>query len=150
MQKAPAVAYPAGRSRLHLGVLTTAWSWVLALNAACWLGTEQTGWRAALLAALTLLCGLVALGLWRRTPVGDLVWDGATWRWETQGIRYTGDLRVQVDLQFSMLLHFSGGAGAWRWIWLDRSDAIPRWTALRRAVYAHGRTDPGTPILTRS
>ncbi len=150
MQKAPAVAYPAGRSRVYLGVLTLVWSSVLALNAACWLLTPQTGWRAVLLAALTLLCGLVALGLWRRTPVGDLVWDGAAWRWETQGICYTGDLRVRVDLQFSMVLHFSDGTGAWRWIWLDRSDASPRWTALRRAVYAHGRPDPGPPILTRS
>ena len=110
------------------------------LSAALWLyGSRVTGAHLLLATAATTLTGLAALLGWKRSPVGQLVWDGQFWRWEGLGYQaglIEQKLSVVVDFQRFLLLRLEDPAHAQLWLWAE-SHAMPeRWLDLRRAVYS--------------
>ena len=140
MHGAPSVSYPVGRAPLAAVLLLAAWLCGAAAATAWWWqqGSGFFGWRlSAMLLALSL-AGTVAATSWWRAPSGTLAWDGECWTWMSRSGTETGCVRVALDLQRSLLLHWSA-PGASRWLWLVRASHAERWDDLRRAVYSRAR-----------
>ena len=139
MHDAPSVTCPVGRSRWAAALLLVLW--VVALMAALLWSSQAppAAWRLALVWSCVAGTGTLALWSWRRAPVGTLAWDGTAWNWHgTAGPDSEGQLRVSVDLQHAILVHWHDGGGR-RWIWLERRHAGERWDDVRRAVYSRAR-----------
>jgi hypothetical protein len=139
MYSAPAVSYPAHRSRVQLYVIVGLW-----LAGACvWLfwqlGVGVTGWRQVLTFAVLVATGAAATLAWRRTPVGHLRWDLSTWVWTDADSVSSGMTVVYLDFQAFLLLKYVGNGGSPRWLWLERQTAPSQWLPLRRALYARHR-----------
>jgi toxin CptA len=145
MHSAPAVSFPVGRSRFQMMVLVVTW---LLGGAGCayWVAdAEGADWRQAITFAMLLLGGLCAVWQLKQSPLGELKWEGEHWvlqlaptlRGTAPSPAQVGDVSLQADLQFFMLLRFQDLARRTYWLWLDRSAPQTRWLALRRAV--HGR-----------
>ena len=141
MHSAPAVSFPAGRSRDAGRLLLGLW----ALGAACAglaiFQIDATGGRAALL-VLSVLCASGAC--WRlgqRAAPGVLRFDGQ--HWSLSGPRYallSARVQVGLDLQFLMLVRLTSAEGVCLWHWLERRADPARWLDLRRAVYSRAPT----------
>ncbi len=142
--------YPLGRSRFLGALLLLAWALAGLLTAAWgWLSAsyDPRPWLGVM--ALLLAGGSMVRG-WQRSPVGQLIWDGQHWAWESQGYRGGAALaapRVVLDLQSAVLMRLDNPAGASWWLWAERSAAPPRWLDLRRAIYARPRPELPTDIL---
>jgi toxin CptA len=145
MHSAPSVSFPVARSRLAARML-----------AACWLaGAVATGLyltqspaslsRALALAGWLAAGGLVAARGWLASPRGTLAWDGEAWTWSDGAPPRTGSIDVALDLQTLLLLRWSGGGTAPRWLWAERAHDAGRWDALRRAVYSRARPNAPRP-----
>ncbi|HOZ63916.1 MAG TPA: hypothetical protein PK497_05870 [Burkholderiaceae bacterium] len=124
MYSAPAVSYPAHRSRVQLYVIVGLW-----LAGACvWLfwqlGVGVTGWRQVLTFAVLVATGAAATLAWRRTPVGHLRWDLSTWVWTDADSVSSGMTVVYLDFQAFLLLKYVGNGGSPRWLWLERQTAL--------------------------
>ena len=136
MHKPPAVDYPVGRSRFQNFLLLALWLGVAGVDALWFFQADRFDWRNWLGVALTLAAALIALRIWRVSPVGALHWDGQAWWWDSGGIRAGGVVSPDLDLQSVLLLGFKAHSGARHWFWLERGAAPARWSALRRAVHA--------------
>ncbi len=89
-----------------------------------------------------MLAGLAMTAGWRRSPVGELLWDGENWYWESEVYQASAELNapvVALDLQSAMLLRLDNPAGAIWWLWAERATLPGRWLDMRRAVYAARR-----------
>jgi hypothetical protein len=139
---APSVTYPLKRSRVQAAVLVG--FWLLGCTAVCsWLYASQNR-------TLSLPVGIAVLGLtgwaafsgWKSSPLGELVWDGQSWRWESAGYQ-TGVTEYQVmvaaDFQQIVLLRLENPANARLWLWVECTALPERWLDLRRAVYSPHR-----------
>jgi hypothetical protein len=136
MHNAPAVSYPAGRSRLAGAVMLAAWLAGVA-GLAMWASQVQ----AAAAAFAAVWCAAVAVGGiawrgWLRSPVGTLTWDGESWSWSAGAITQAGMPEVALDAQRLLLLRWNAPAGRTSWLWLERAGLPARWDDLRRAVYS--------------
>ena len=137
LHSAPAVSYPVGRSRFH--------GWLLALTVLAgvltgWLWQRQgqpDAWRLGLFATLLAGVSLLAVLAWRRSPRGNLRWDGQVWCWTSADSASCGVLSVHLDLQFCLLLCLRSEVGARIWLWPERGAELALWSALRRAAFAH-------------
>ncbi|MEI7535593.1 MAG: hypothetical protein WCJ76_00210 [Comamonadaceae bacterium] len=136
MHKAPAVAYPVGRSVLH--------GWLLGLSSltgalAGWFWRIQASpdaWFQWLYAVVLLLASLAACRIWWRSPSGNLRWDGQAWKLNVLDRGLCGLVTVHLDLQGYLLLCLRSEDGGRSWLWLERrADAI-NWHALRGAVFS--------------
>jgi hypothetical protein len=100
------------------------------------------GWRQALGLALLAGAGVVAASGWRNSAVGQLVWDGQGWRWESQGYQ-AGSAEQAVSVAFDgqalLLLRIDNPDQARLWLWAERRLCPERWMDLRRAVYSPQR-----------
>ncbi len=110
-----------------------AWRWAVAglhgLAAAALLAWRPTPWTA--LAALLLI--LLALRIWRQTPVAQrLAWDGQAWQLDGRPVRPT----VTLDLGGWMLLQLRGAGFVSSWLPLSPARAGGDWPALRAALHA--------------
>lgn len=120
---------------------------VALLVVGAWVVTSQTiGWRQSAGLAAVAGVGLAALYGWKTSPVGQLVWDGQVWRWESQGdlarvAQY--ELSVALDFQILMLLRIENAAHAKLWLWAEHRAFPARWLDLRRAVYSPHRATDG-------
>ena len=108
-----------------------------------WLKVSRSiDWRAFLAAAALVFAGIAAFKGWKNSPIGQLVWDGQLWRWESQGYQ-TGaaeqTLFVIADFQNLLLLRLENQAHASLWLWAERKALPERWLDLRRAVYSPQR-----------
>lgn len=143
MHGAPAVSYPAGRSRFQ--------GWLLALTALSggltgWLWQSQSdsvGWRHGLFTLALLGALLLAGNAWRRSPAGHLSWDGQGWTWLSAEGPVGGVLAVHLDLQFCLVVSLRPMTGPRLWLWPERRSELARWSALRRAVFARGVSATG-------
>lgn len=119
-----------------------AWAGGVAVLLAWCVWSHEVNWRMALGLGLSLAAGMAAVAGWRRAPVGQLVWDGQCWRWESAGYR-TGSaecaLSVIADLQHTLILRLENPAHARLWLWAERRAFPERWMDLRRAVHSPGR-----------
>ena len=123
-------------------------AWFLACAMVCsWIWFNHLSDLALLLsaAAITLsgLAGFVGL---KSSPVGQLVWDGQHWRWESpayQAGMAEYELLVAADFQHVVLLHAKNHANASLWLWVERGAAPERWLDLRRAIYSPHRAATG-------
>lgn len=96
--------------------------------------------------AAWVLSGLVGfLGL-KSSPIGQLVWDGQHWHWESLAYQ-AGMAEYQVivaaDFQHVVLLHIRNHANASLWLWAERGTLPERWLDLRRAIYSPHRITTG-------
>ena len=93
---------------------------------------------AALLGALCcLLAGLAMTAGWRRSPVGELLWDGENWYWESEVYQASAELNapvVALDLQSAMLLRLDNPAGAVWWLCVGESGSS---SECRQVVMRH-------------
>ena len=107
--------------------------------------TRRFEWRIALAAVFVLGAGFAAYRGWRNSPVGNLAWDGQSWRWESPNYQ-TGvaeqQLSVLADFQNVLLLRIENQAKASLWLWVERKAFPERWLDLRRAVYSPVRVVP--------
>ena len=97
--------------------------------------------------ALSALAGIFGM---KSSPIGQLVWDGQRWHWESVAYQVgTAEYEVFVaaDFQHIVLLHIKNHANAKLWLWVERSTFPERWMDLRRAIYSPHRT---TADLTAS
>ena len=95
-----------------------------------------------------LLCGLVLALAGRaalQPPLGQLVWDGQSWRWETASGAQVGRVHARLDGQAHLLLEFRPMQGRGIWLWLARGMAPQAWDELRRAVYAVSADEASLP-----
>jgi hypothetical protein len=141
MHSAPAVTYPVGRSRLHGGLLIASALISLLVGLVWRYQGNPERWRLGLYALIAVGVGVLAIQVWRRTPQGDLRWDGQTWNWSVGEGGICGTLAVHVDLQFCMVLSLRLIDGGRVWLWPERSRDPACWDALRRAVVSHGGAD---------
>ncbi len=99
-------------------------------------------WSAFLSAATLVFSGIAAFQGWKNCPIGQLVWDGQLWRWESLGYQ-TGaaeqTLFVIADFQNLLLLRLENHAHASLWLWAEQKAFPERWLDLRRAVYSPRR-----------
>ena len=138
MHNAPAVTYPVGRSRFHAALLIGI-AVITLLAGLLWhkLGDPEN-WRQVCFAATAIGSGLLAFQAWRRTPDGNLHWDGQAWNWTAGAALVGGTIGVHLDLQFCMVLSLRMADGTRVWLWPERRSNPMRWNALRRAVFAQG------------
>ncbi|MEK9802187.1 MAG: hypothetical protein VW475_02130 [Curvibacter sp.] len=109
----------------------------------------QSATPAVVSGLLLLGSGLLlawALGCALRPPVGQLAWDGQTWRWPSGQAAQPGAVRVRLDLQQALLLEFRPARGRGVWLWLERRLAPLHWDDLRRAVHADAGDTAGSPV----
>ncbi|HEX5805912.1 MAG TPA: hypothetical protein VFY31_06220 [Macromonas sp.] len=163
MRNAPAVEYPVGRfvwARRCQQALMALWllaqtGWAFALGMPPWPGAW---WFACLVG----VCGLVWAHWRSRHPlVGRLAWqamDGGLahpdlpgeWRWFSAAYRH-GTVLTQLDAvwdaQVFVLVRARTAAGLTLWLWLDGEAQHAQWSALRRALRAHGGP---VPVRTRA
>ncbi len=133
MHSAPAVTYPVGRSVFHAGLLGLT-GLIGALAAALWwVQTDAPSWRHWLFMASWSITGWIALTVWRRTPSGNLHWDGHEWSLN-QVVR--GPVTVHLDLQCCLLTCMQTDGGGRYWLWLERRRDVGNWHALRRALFS--------------
>ena len=140
MRSAPAVQYPVGRSRFLATACAAVWLLGLALSAS-WVQLDgYPAWRVPVVLAVLVISGSMAFLSLRNLPVGTLRWDGQAWHW--QAIGQTKELvlhlfRIEIDLQFGMVLRWTTEAGAGQWAWVGSRSMPLHWLALRRAMYAN-------------
>jgi toxin CptA len=139
MHNAPSVSYPVGRSRFAGALAFAAWLLGAATALSWWLAVPVPSWRSVVVAAAVAIAGALALFAWRRSPAGDLAWNGEGWTWSGAGGATSGDVVPSLDLQQWLLVRFGAG-GAVRWLWLERTRSPARWDDLRRAVYSRARS----------
>lgn len=149
MHSAPSVQYPVGRSAFWGLVLAAIWgSGALLVGAWCSV-SDSVGARHWFTGATLLLCGVLALAGWLRSPVGILGWDGQQWSWTVrqgaQEVVYSGSVVVALDLQRRILLRLQPDQGTPVWLCAEQSLAPVRWLDLRRAVYSRASTGAGPP-----
>jgi toxin CptA len=144
MHAAPSVSFPVGRSAFAGVALAALWAAGLLAVAAWCLQVDGPGWRQAAVLAVLVAAGLLAGAAWRRSPVGELRWDGVAWQWAQGGRAMAGQPEIALDLQARVLVRWSGADRATRWLSLERKSAPSHWDALRRALYspASGTTAP--------
>jgi toxin CptA len=135
MHHAPSVSYPVGRSRFALVLATAACACGAAAVAAWALASDAVNWRHAAGAVAWLAAVAASVFQWRRSPCGQLEWDGSQWLWD--GVP-TPAPRLAVDLQHWMLLE--AGHGGPGWLSVERDAAPSHWDALRRALYSPAST----------
>jgi hypothetical protein len=136
MHNAPAVSYPAGRSRLAGVGMFVAWL-AGATGVAFWgLQVQVASSVIAAACAAAAAVGGAAWRGWLRSPVGTLAWDGESWTWSAGSKTQAGTPEVALDAQRLLLLRWSGAAGSVKWLWLERAGSPARWDDLRRAVYS--------------
>lgn len=130
MHSAPAVAYPVARSAragMALAVLVA----LAAAPGLWWAYQGAAVWSLLAVGAVWIVASVVAVLQWRRTPRGQLRWDGEAWWWSDphgeRGVRP----RVRLDLQAMLLVQTAGPFG---WHWLESGVAPSRWDDLRRAL----------------
>jgi toxin CptA len=138
MHSAPSVSYPVGRSRFAGLVLLVFWLLGAAAIAAWWLQAQAPGWRTAAAVLLLAMSGLIAVIAWRRSPIGELAWDGENWNFSGAAESSAAALSVALDLQRRLLVHWVA-PGASCWLWLERTSRPERWDDVRRAVYSRAR-----------
>jgi hypothetical protein len=142
MHNAPAVSYPVGRSRFQ-AQLFAAVSLAGLLASAAWFAQVQTpGWRQWLMLFGAVLTAMGTYWQWRQTVVGQLTWEGSSWRWTESDTSVSLQLVLILDVQQAMLLLLRGARSARGiWIWVERDTSPTRWLALRRAVHQRPRAD---------
>jgi toxin CptA len=136
MYCAPAVSYPVGRSvfygQLLLGALLLG-----GFSLVVWIiQSDARAFRHLVAGVLWLGSAIVAVVVWLRSPRGLLTWDGQSWTWTGRGVSRLVVLRVMLDGQGTLLLHWREIGVSEGWVWLDRRTAQTRWQPLRRAVFA--------------
>ena len=135
MHSAPSVSYPAGRSGLAAALYLCAWLLGAAAVGLWGLREPTSGWQFGGALALLLLVGLFASWGWWQCPIGQLAWDGESWRLSQSGrLIEEGKPEVVVDMQDALLLHWAGACD--RWLWLERRSRSSAWADLRRALYS--------------
>ena len=142
LHNAPPVFYPLGRSHFLGGLLLGLWL-AGALLVLGWTRLASlSGWQLMSGLAAVPLAGLAAAMHWKKTPSGQLAWDGQAWCWvsaaDPAGLAGP-DVAVVADLQRWLLLRLESRSGACLWLWAERRVAPERWLALRRAVYSPHR-----------
>ena len=145
---APPVVYPLGRSVLLGRLLGGLWlAGLLALLVGCCVN-RQLDWRTALAMVAVLVAGVATRTSWNNLPIGQLVWDGDVWRWESASYQ-TGiaehELWVIADFQHRLLLRLENQAHASLWLWVEQSAMPERWLDLRRAVYSPHKSPAALP-----
>ena len=136
---APPVIYPLGRSHLQGWLLSVLWFSGLLLMLV-WFGvSQQLNWRFLCALVAVVIAGLAAFSGWRNSPIGQLVWDAQSWRWESSSYQ-TGvaelKLVVVVDFQHLLVIRMENQANARWWLWVERKSKPERWLDFRRAVYS--------------
>lgn len=125
-----------------LAVCTVVASWV-------WL---DRGNMALLLGVGALaLAGLVGFFGLKSSPIGQLVWDGQHWHWESlayQSGTAEYEVFVAADFQHIVLLRIKNHADARLWLWAERGTLPERWLDLRRAIHSPIRTSTGLIVPT--
>ena len=142
LHNAPLVSYPLGRSRFLVFFLFFGGLLAAGVTIWWWRSAPPDDWRPLLGVLCCLLAGLATTAGWRRSPVGELQWDGENWYWESEVYQASAELNAPVvvlDLQSAVLLRLDNPAGAVWWLWAERAAAPERWLDMRRAVHAPRR-----------
>ena len=124
-------------------------AWFLACAVVCsWIWFNHNSHQAALLGVTALtLCGLAGFRGLKSTTVGQLVWDGQHWHWESLAYKAgiaEYEVQVAADFQHIILLHIKNHANASLWLWAERAAEPERWLDLRRAIYSPQRATTGS------
>ncbi len=134
--------YPLGRSRFQALLLAGLWC-AGALATLCWLYSgQQARWHVVLSVVALAGAGLAALAGWKKTEVGQIVWDGQSWRRE--GVGYQSGIAEQrisviADFQDLLLLRMQCDTQRSACVWCERSAFPERWLDFRRALFSPGR-----------
>ncbi len=153
MRSAPSVSYPVGRSRFGACLLAGLWLTGLAAGLAWLVPGPVDGWRGALWAGVVAACAAWGWRWYVGQAHGQLIWDGAAWRWhgglgamdalEPDETDQVVSLGVALDLQRVLLVRcVTAGRRRSRWLWLESGADAARWRALRRAVYSPAPHEP--------
>ncbi len=112
-----------------------------------WIWFNRNSNTALLLGiAASALSGLVGFLSLKSSPIGQLVWDGQHWHWESPAYQAgvaEYEMFVAADFQHIVLLHIKNHANASLWLWAERGTLPERWLDLRRAIYSPRRTTTG-------
>lgn len=140
MYNAPAVSYPVGRS--HIKRVITGALLLLAMGVlGFWCHqVPRLAWPQGLGLGVWLMAALMAVRDDLDPPQGHLSWDGRDWHWVSASQSWPVQIRPQLDGQRFMLLVLSGVQPGLDWLWLERANDPIHWDALRRAVWAQGKT----------
>lgn len=144
------MVYPVGRGSSQ--ALTLLALWCTGALGVAFLGQagREIDWRLLSAWLLLLLAAVAAYLGWRNSPVGQLAWDGQSWRWESPGYQAgvaEQNLSVVADFQHVLLLRLENQAKASMWLWTERHALPERWMDLRRAVYTPQRTsEQASPV----
>lgn len=118
-----------------LAVLALVVSWI-------WLSNNSS---MALLLGIGAMASSALAGIFgmKSSPVGQLVWDGERWHWES--LAYPSgaaeyEVSVAADFQHIVLLHIKNHANAKLWLWAERGTFPERWLDFRRAIYSPHRS----------
>lgn len=136
MHHAPAVRYPVGRSRFHLTLILLI-SFLSAFALVGWVAVQDDlTWRHG--ASWVVWCVTVSWAgwAWWRSPQGELAYGSDSWTWMQRGQIQAVSVRVELDLQHTLLLHVAPSSNRSLWVWLERMSAPMQWQAVRRAVFA--------------
>lgn len=139
---APPVVYPLGRSRFQACLLAGLWC-AGAFSILLWVyASPPIDWRVYFAGLAVMTSGLAAFIGWKNTSVGQLVWDGQSWRWE--GSDYQAGISDQhisviADFQHLILIRLEDEAQKSMCMWCERASFPERWLDFRRAVFSPGR-----------
>ncbi|MGJ7493960.1 hypothetical protein ACSFA8_02695 [Variovorax sp. RT4R15] len=104
-----------------------------------------------MLLASVLVAGVAAGLAWLRPCMGELHFDGQSWRLAGADTIDAARLLPALDLQSRLLVRLAAPGQRPRWCWLERQSAPHHWLDLRRAVYSRAPSaDPADPIAAVS
>lgn len=136
MNRAPAVSFPATRSRWHLRCIVVLLVSAGVVAVAFALKQPRSGWAILTIASTLLIAFFFALNSWHHSVVGQLRWDGRCWHWSGFSEPSVCDLMARMDWQSGMLVTLKSKDQPTVWLWLDAPSDAANWNRLRRAVYS--------------
>ena len=134
MHRAPAVNFTVKRSRWQARLIVLLSLLIAAILTIFVHEQAVFGMQAVFLTLSVVLAGSTAYLGWRRSPQGNLRWDGQHWFWSGFAKETVCRLDLLMDFQSFLVVTIMAEGQAPVFLWLEATLDGSNWMPLRRAI----------------